>query len=524
MATMEELLAKQVALLEAIYAGNGMNPAQVLNNPAQAGSKALVGRQKHDPPTDIMASLTDSRPLLDAAGTYGSFFQDMTLDHTLMNMLLQPDYSLFNVLPVTSTIYDTQKYGFFTGYNVDLMGNQTEPATPCEDPLVIDSAINAISMQFPIGRIARATKTFETTELIKRANMRQYDDFYILGGERGVPSMNIPWEQLIDNPTLLQQAAIRRELAELAIYFQDYFARLLWTGDPANNAVGGAYKEPYGLTTLINGDYANSGLTLENLNGAGDYAALNSLIVNYNDVLGFGTKNIYEYLSGVEQVLYRRARGIRALPVRWVIVMHSQTWDSLVDTLPMDMTKPWVNVPTQIDGFNLNANSGTDLYYLAMREQIGNRMELRLNGRTYPVLSDDTVPYTDGATAGDIVSDIWFIPLSVRNMPVLTIEHMDYSKISNELQPLPGNLQDMAGWTDGGRWLHNWNFRNHCWNVATRTEMRFKFTAPHLAARLQNVTARPNVVAAANPIWYFNDDGTKSGALGAAPPAVGDAP
>jgi hypothetical protein len=514
----EALLQRQVDLLEAIHSGQGMHPELLLQPPAASYGNFLAKqvRYKHDPPTGApyMGIIpTDHRPLYEHA-----FFQDCSLDPAVINTLVQPSYTLLNLLPVERTIYDEEKFGFLTGHNVDDIAGQTEPTSACADCLVIGDGYDFCKIELPMGRLCRGTKTLEVNELIRRACLRQYDDFFIIGGERGI-SADVPFEQFADNGMLVEQSAVRRQLQNLAIYFQDYMARLIWSGDPANNSAGGAYKEPYGLTTLVNGDYPASGLDLESMDGnTSDCAALNSRICDFNATLGDGAENIYEALSGLEMSLYQRAQHTNLLPVRWIIVMHPSTWDCLVNALPCDMAQPWCAMPSGVTQ-NIDLNSGTNLFYLAMREQVAQTMTLRLNGRMYNVVIDDATPYTIDGTSGALEADIWFLPLTVRGRNVLTIQHMDYSRLGAELALVPGSLRDAAGWTDGGRFHLTWNYRNWCFNIQMKTEWRIKLLTPQLAGRVTNVGCLVEECNVFQPS-YWGPGHVRSGELSGVLPAV----
>lgn len=525
-----EVMVKQTELMERFLASSGSNmTAQPTHRqPQYELLRPMVGHKERPIvyESDRIMSMYGNRGLkakrrVKAAGVAGpivsaadhhpfyeiGFFQDCALDPTLFGMMVQPANSIINMIPVRANNNRTQKFGFVTSYTVTDAAEQTEPSGACEPCLVIDQSWDAFKLSFPYGRLCRRTQAVEVNELIRRACAREYDDFRFVGDLRGeeVFPAHFGLGAQVDRDFIVQ-SAVRRKLFDLGRFFQLWMMPKVWTGDPANN-VGTAYAEFYGLTQLIRDDYGEgtNPLTIESMTGPiTDAAVLNSDIkdfggrcLNVAPDLGEGEHTIWEMLQEMESTLYLRAQQLGALPVQMGIFMISPIWNELVKALPCQMAGDGC-IPSMGIATTMEVNDGgSGMFNLAMREQMMRSMSLTINGRTYPVYLDDTMPYTlTPANPPDqftqqYTSDIWFIPFTAYGEEMLYWEHMDYSELDQILSPIPGSATDLLGWTDGGRFHHVVSIERWCLEVQSKMETRLIFRAPHLAGRIQNVSACP---------------------------------
>lgn len=420
------------------------------------------------------------------------WFQDCALERQFMSLLVQPQNSIVNMIPVRPNNTLNQKFAFFTKYDVDDVAGQTEPLTGCEGCIEITETIDACRISYPYGRLCRKTKTLESNELIRKACNREYDDFMFDGDLTGSATTPfIPFQgNAVDHANVFKWAAIKRQFFNLARYYQLWLLNKVWTADPANN-VGTGYKEFYGLLKLITNDYATNSLPVESFDGnRSDCSALNSDIKDFGGrCITDGTApSIYEVMQELESTLYLRAQAIGALPVQSVWFMISPLWMELCKVLPFMMAQSsFLPLNAQVQGnIALNDNNGSNLFALSMRQQMQTAMTIPLNGRTIPVMIDDALPYTH-PTATKYVSDIIVVPFTANGQEVLYWEHMDYSELDQQFSGLPGSATDMLGWTDGGRFHHSVSLIRHCFELQTKFEPRLIFKAPHLAGRIQNV-------------------------------------
>lgn len=417
------------------------------------------------------------------------WFQDCALDRQFMSLLIQPQNSIVNLIPVRPNNTINQKFPFLTKYTVDEVAGQTEPATACEGCIQITEALDACRISFPYGRLCRGGKTLESNELIRKACNREYDDFLFDGDLMGVGAPFVPFQSnAADHTNVFQWAAIKRQFFNLARYYQLWLMSKVWTADPVNN-IGTGYKEFYGLLRLITDDYDTNTLPVESFDGnRGDCALLNSDIKDFGGrcISDGTTPNIYEVMQELESTLYLRANAIGALPVQWIWFMISPLWYELCKVLPYLMAHDSFTVTNPAVTGQIALNNGNSLFGLSMRQQLMNTMTIPLNGRNVPIRIEDNLPYTH-PTATKYTSDIFVIPFTANGTEVLYWEHMDYSELDRQFAGLPGSATDMLGWTDGGRFHHSLTMERHCFEIQTKFEPRLIFLAPHLAGRIQNV-------------------------------------
>lgn len=448
------------------------------------------------------------RPLSDQA-----FWQDCALDRAVINRIVQPFDSLMNMIPAFPTIHESHKYAMLTGNTVVPTPGQTPPATNCDPCRTLDHAWSACKLDFPLGRWCRRTKTLESNELIRRACMRLYDDFLFVGELDGMVPGSVPFMNAINNDAdFLITSAVRRKLWEMARYFQEKMNRSLWTGDPTGDPNDD--KDHWGLSSLIRGDYhdypAGTGPGIET-GGSGATtqavcAALNGELKDFNNNCIGGNVNILYWLEMMEHNLYRTARGIGALPVDWVIVMTSEHWSELTRVLPCArafMSCAGQPIGPAIAGQQTAAAQVTldGATVIAERDRMMSSGSIALNGRSYPVIIDDFLPYTqsqvtvNGQQKTAYTADIWFIPLRAFGRPTLFYEFMDYSQLGPALSPLGGIGSDpwspFGGFTDGGRWHIIAERVNWCFQIQMKTEARLVLLCPSLSGKLQNVRACP---------------------------------
>jgi hypothetical protein len=118
-----------------------------------------------------------------------------------------------------------------------------------------------------------------------------------------------------------------------------------------------------------------------------------------------------------------------------------------------------------------------------------------MDGGRLPVIFDDALIEDDITTngncaAGQYASDIYIIPMTVRGgTPVTYWETFDYAK-----GVIPGITDGKLSnlfWTDGGRFLWNYDFKNTCIIHTMRFQPRLILLTPHLASRITNVRYQP---------------------------------
>lgn len=423
----------------------------------------------------------------------GGIFADCSLEAPVMNMLIQPLYSLANLIPVVPDSNDKIKYAFLSAISA---ASGAYPNAPCDaSPVVGD--IDANYAEFYPGRVSYRTKTMELDQLIRRAHAGVREDLYLVGNVRGVSA--VPTQQQMRDEDFVKRGAVRRQLAILMRQFQIDLVHQLWSGNPGDAAVntaGGGRKEFWGLDLLIANDYASKSFVTGT---AGTKALLNSYVTDFSSAAIGGSTGIYGFLQDAEDVVYQRAAMMGLLPTEWVWVMHPITWSELVKWLPCEMLTDSCYVGANGAGVSVNVSGDNGMGIQALRQQLMNSMSLTVNGRSHRVILDSGVPVTqldDGgspaALIAEYVSSIYLIPLNVAGENVLEWRHRDYTQFEQVLSEVPSGADvGLRGWTDGGRFHLIVERRMRCFEIDAKIEPGLVFRAPHLAARIDNVKAAP---------------------------------
>lgn len=414
------------------------------------------------------------------------FFQDCTLDLSIVNATLSPRQSLFNSLPVRSAVVTERSVGFITAIDDGVTGSL--PATPCDPGQVINDAIAACKISYPFNRYDVNSKTMEVDEIIERACREGvFDDFLFLGNINPLELTRTNAE----DQNIMRQGVVRRQMSMIGRRHQAWSLPQLWIGDPANSNVGGGYKESIGLLNLITDDYDTNVTLAPYLTGSGgvaDCAALNSDIKDFDacigGVNGITNQGIWAYLQTLVETLTHKADLLGLMPVEWKFVMRASHWNELLKVLPCEMAGDGCQGVAVGDNTTITLN---DSFNLEERRRMQNAGQIVIGGVAYDVIIDNTIPYTNDPDANSEQASIFFIPFRVQGEDVIWLEHKDYSVISQRLSPISDT--QVQGFSDGGRfhWIVIWERR--CFEIDAKSEWRLVFKAPHLAGRIDNVSA-----------------------------------
>jgi hypothetical protein len=430
----------------------------------------------------------------------GGIFADCALEAPVMNLLIQPIYSMANLIPVSPNSNDKIKYAFLSSIGAP---TGTYPDTPCDDsPIVGD--IGAAYAEFYPGRISYRTKTMELDKLIQTAHAGIRENLYLVGNVRGVSA--VPTMAQMQDRAFVERAAVRRQMATLMRQMQIDLVHQFWNGDPADtdlNTTNGGRSEFWGLNNLIANDYGSKSF----ITGT-NKTLLNSYVLDFQEdsqdgIIGGGV-GIYEYLQQLEDVVYQRAAMMGLLPTTWNWVMHPITWSELVKYLPCEMLTDSCGVPATAEGLTgagvqVMVNGSDGMGVQALRQQLMNNMALTVNGRTHRVVLDSGAPIVqsdDGEEPPVLIPEytgsIYLVPTNVAGENTLEWVHRDYRGFEQQLAPIPSSADvGLRGWTDGGRFHSIVERRKRCFEIDIKTELGLIFRAPHLAGRLDNVVSAP---------------------------------
>ncbi len=404
------------------------------------------------------------------------FFVDCGLEASVINLTLQPQHSLFNLLPIMGTIQDTVKFPYLTGIS-DPTG--AKPTAKCEPGQIVGETTHCTA-EWEFGRAIYSSHTLEMDELVRAAKNCQMDAFYMVGSVRGVSA--IPSAAQLQDRDLIGRSHVRKEMGLIGRAHQRNLIQTLWTGNPATGT--GGFYDFTGLDLLVANDYA----TKPNVSGT-NCAALNSDIKEFNSCIG-GTTSLYRYMQELEGTLYNRAMLQGLLPVDWVWVMAPVAWGELVKYLSCEMISDSCNSQSATN-VTVTVNDGSASQ---MRQQLMSSMRISVNGHSYAVILDSGIPVTNIGTvaAPQYESDIFFLPLRAAGENVLTLWHRDYAQIAPQFTGIPMGRHAMdAVWSDGGRFLWSLDLgqTSYCFGMTAKTELLLSLKTPQLAGRINGVRA-----------------------------------
>jgi len=247
------------------------------------------------------------------------------------------------------------------------------------------------------------------------------------------------------------------------------------------------------LEFLVADDYG----TKTNVTGT-NKTALNSDIKDFESTcIGAANANtglgLYGYMSELEDTITQKASLQGFTNVEWVWVMHPTHWAALVKYLPYEMLGDGGTVLA--GGASVMNNNVSvvvnDMGIATIRQQLQSSMRLNVNGRTYMVILDDSMPIAQTGSEAPYsnTGDIYFLPLTVEGQPVLFWESADYRELTNALEPIPGGLGSLHGHVDGGMKLVTARHNGFCFLVQAKMELGLVLLAPQLSGKISNVTA-----------------------------------
>lgn len=404
------------------------------------------------------------------------FFANLGIDNAVINTSMQPR-GLDGLIPAIGTQIIQPIYPFITGFEDD---GGSEPAGVCDD--APGGVIEVCHQTAQAGRYSRGSKEMEVNELMLLANNNLTTDLRVIGQVLGPGHPLLPTNVAGGEGWI--RSAVAVQMVIIGVLLQRLLTRQLWQGNPANNNVGGGYKEFPGLDILISTGKVDA------ISGVA-CGALDSDIkeFNYNSIDGTNP-DIVTWLSSMMYYLEHVADRTGLGPVDYAIAMRPQLFFELTAVWPCRyMTNRCA------DSAGANVVVLNDSTYINMRDALRNGMYLVINGKNYPVVLDDGIYEHDSQNSanlnpGEFASDIYVIPLRARGMPVLYWEYYDYSKIATtDLAVLQGKQQFWQ--TDGGRWLWTLQQRTYCFKWQGKCEPRVVLRTPQLAGRIQNVMYTP---------------------------------
>jgi len=399
----------------------------------------------------------------------GGIFSTPGVEPDVITAYVRP-HGLITELPRMPSTYENPRFATITGFT-DTVGS--EPAQPCDDAPM--GYMKGCNLTAAFGRLSRSTPTIEFDKVMLRLHRGISTDLALRGRVLGLGDMA---------PAGLSEADILNiytmaEMVTVGVNIERELSRMIWQGTPANNNVGGGYKECPGLDNQI----ATGQVDADTETAC---EALDSDVKNFNNNPVTGSSpSIVEYMSMMEFYLRYNAERMGLMPVEWVIAMTEGLWFELTEIWPCQYNT------NRCASAVVGDQSRTVLDGGEMRSQIDAMRTgkyIDINGHRYRVITDSGI-LEESIGYGTFRSSIYFIPLTITGgFQVTYLEYVDYRAGARDTALLRGNE---TFWTDRGMYSWAAEFQKWCYKLSCKIEPRIVLRTPQLAGRIDDVLYEP---------------------------------
>lgn len=388
-------------------------------------------------------------------------------------------------LPSFGTVDTNPIQAYLTGFT-DETGDEADGV--CDEPPEAGE-IKSCMQGTVFGRVSRKTEPLELNTVGRRTNRGEFMDLQLVNDPLLDQGFFVPDSVPNSTASVLNREVLARWLM-LGVAFENKLSKMLWTGTPVNNTVGGGYKEFFGLESLVKTGHTDV------ITGT-SCPSLDSYIVDFNYASAEdSTYSLFYTLQTMWRYVKHNATTMGMNPVQWALVMPEALFRILTDYWPCVYATGRCGQAGDLP--NGAPSSSVDAMAMrAMSDAMYNGNYLELDGMRIPVIVDDYMPIDTNAEnanvpAGSFSSDIYLLPFTVRgSRPVLYFEYFDFSAANGVMQGIADGRLNNEFWTDGGRFLWTFSRTNWCVSWTAKIEPRLRLQTPHLAARLQNVLYTP---------------------------------
>lgn len=433
----------------------------------------------------VRKTVPSSTPDPNFAHGPAGLFSHPALEQPLYSAVVTPWTGLQYILPIRGTIKTDPLYGVVTGVTA---GSGSNPTGVCDDPPT--AGLSKLCMAwYPAGRFSLQTSVYDVSRGDRLVDRGEHTDFILLGSPAGMDDGWIPGG-LSGVFSDVDMSESSKKMVEWMVEWSRRFARIIYTGNPANNTAGGGYKEPNGLDIIINTGHGDAETGV-------DCPARDSIIRSFgNTNISTGTAqnrgDLVRLISYVFRNLQQNAGQMNLWPCSWAISMPFSMFYEITEFWPIAYAT-YRNSLLPTGSTNFVAADKMEEMRSAMRADLIMRrgQYLLIDGQKVPVVIDDAITETTAAN-GAFTASMYFVPLTVVGRPATFIEYMDYDAIgvlrnANKFAP-DGSYET----SDNGRFLlHRKPPTNFCTQVVGLTEWRIVCVVPQLAARITNVGYSP---------------------------------
>lgn len=394
----------------------------------------------------------------------GGLFSTPGLEREIITAHIRPS-GIGGMLPLLANVDENPVYGSITGITAPV-GSQ--PTHSCDDAPY--AYLKGCNLTARFGRIRYDTNTIDMNIVMRKLNRADYTDLVLRGRMLGLTDVG-PTTSEGNMLNIITQS----EMVTVGVLFERELTRQIWQG---SFAIANEFP----------------GLDVQIATGQRDADTGTTCPALDSDVKSYGwavmTDSIAYYLATLEFYLHNNAQKMGLMPVQWVVVMRPELWEELTAIYPCAYytnkcnTALATNTVLSVDGREM----------VALRDAMRNGMYIDINGRRYPVMTDDGIyEYNNINNAhclpGEYASSIYFVPLTiVGGMPVTFRQYLDYRQAQPDIALLRG-LQDF--WTDNG--IYTWALEQikWCYKLAAKTEQRIVLRTPQLAGRVDYIKYVP---------------------------------
>jgi len=437
---------------------------------------------------DIQKAQTVGAPIGPYIHGPGGLFGVRGLSRDVISTHTQITGSLGELIPIRSSNETQPLFPYITGY---LRSDEKEKDGVCENPPEANHFKTCIQTTV-FGRKEFMTRQVEINRIGQVVNRGEFTDLQIVNGPlvEQMGGLMSNFFGLSNQNSILAGREMVARILEIGVAYQRWFCPQVYTGNPANSAAGGGYKEFTGLDLLI-GTNKIDAVTQQACPSL--YSDIKDFV--YRQVDSTTDPDLVKTITTMMRILQGKARQQGLGPADIRIVMREPLFYAITEVWPCRYMSYRCNV---IDGSNIDPVPGFDtMQAINMRDSMRNGQYLLIDGRKVPVILDDCIGeenHADNDTipVGGFASDIYFVPFSARGGTIRTLywEYYDYSK--NVLPDIAGIRGTTYFWSDGGVFL--WGLKppdNWCLEVISKVEPRLILRTPQLAGRLTNVVYVP---------------------------------
>lgn len=382
------------------------------------------------------------------------------VNREVLNAVASPS-GLLGKLKWVPSVFARAEVQLLTGFDAV---SGTVPQSKCGTCQVVGAEKTCVLM-WPFGRMCFTSPSITLEDTILRLNAGEPD--FELVGSLVSPEVQEMLGRARQPDANILQAGIGLGMLKVARALAQSMSTSLWNGDPAGGTE--AFMEPYGLEAL----------TISNLRDAytGESCGVGSVVVPFNDDYDAVSGSAFTLVLTLERVmatLEKRARSWGLMPATWAIVCSSE----LAYAIAQLWGRAYITT-TAASSFPSNATLFVDAAgSVSLRERMMAEGVIRVNGKEYPLVSDDAVPFSvEGDT---LTSSLYVVPLTVAGRPATYINYLDWKQSADY-----GAVNFIT--TDDGKVQWYTTNTGPCYQVTGVVVWRV-VTLPTLAARITGIT------------------------------------